>query len=217
MRAASIRKHVQRPQATRKGVRPAEDSMIELVFGRLGVFFVTVLNRQEKAAVVEELRERFFRQRVSIFTDIRGISVAKLTQFRRELKKIGAEFKVAKKTLLTRALGAAGQPFSEVEPKNLEGEIGVIFGFEDQVAPAKAAAKFVKENETFKVLKGVLEGKMLEAKDVLALAKLPPRGELLTMLAYALHAPIQGLANVLQGNIRNLIVVINKVAGSRNQ
>lgn len=176
-----------------------------------------MLNRQEKAAVVEELRERFSRQRVSIFADIRGISVAKLTQFRRELRKIGAEFKVAKKTLLTRALGAAGQTFSEIESKKLEGEIGVIFGYEDQAAPAKAAAKFVKENETFKVLKGVLDGKILEAKDVLALAKLPSRDELLAKLAYALNAPIQNLANALQGNIRNLVVVINKVAVSRKQ
>jgi large subunit ribosomal protein L10 len=134
--------------------------------------------------------------------------VAKLSQFRRGLKKIGAEFKVAKKTLLRRALDAVS---IGIEPEKLEGEIGVIFGYEDQVAPAKAAAKFAKENETFRLLKGILAGKILEAKDVLALAKLPSRGELLAELARSFQAPIQGLVNVLHGNIRNLVVVLNQI------
>lgn len=176
-----------------------------------------MLRRAEKAKIVDELQDRFGRQRVSIFTDIRGISVAKLTALRRELQKIGAEFKVAKKTLLRRALASAGPAFSGIEPKALEGEIGVIFGYEDQVAPAKAAAKFGKENETFKVLKAVLAGKVLEAEEVLALAKLPAREQLLGELARVLNAPIQGLASALAGNIRNLAVVITKVVVSKNQ
>src|SRR3989344_5247131 len=133
-----------------------------------------MLTKSEKAEVVGGLTDRFRRQRVSIFADFRGISVAKLTAFRGELRAIGAEFKVAKKTLLKRALEAAGPEFGGIEPKDLEGEIGVIFGYEDQVAPAKAAAKFSKENETFKVLKGMLAGKIIEAKAIIALAKLPP-------------------------------------------
>ena len=171
-----------------------------------------MLNREEKAKLVSELEDRFRRQRVSIFANLRGISVAKLSQFRRELKKIGAEFKVAKKTLLKRALEAVGPAFSgRIEPEKLEGEIGVIFGYEDQAAPAKAAAKFAKENETFRLLKGILGEKILEAKDVLALAKLPSRGELLAELARSFQAPIQGLVNVLHGSIRNLVVVLNQI------
>lgn len=168
-----------------------------------------MLTRREKEEVVGELTDRFKRQRVSIFADFRGISVAKLGALRRELKKLGAEFKVAKKTLLKRAIEASGA--GGIEPKGLQGEIGVIFGYEDQVAPAKAAAKFAKENQTFKVLKGILAGKVLEAKEVLALAKLPAREQLLAQLVYALNGPIQGLANVLQGNLRNLVVVLNRV------
>lgn len=167
--------------------------------------------RSEKENIVGELTDRFRRQRISIFTDIRGISVAKLAAFRRELKKLGAEFRVAKKTLLRRALEAAGPAFGGIEPKRLEGEIGVIFGYEDQIAPAKAAAKFSKENETFKMLKGVLAEKILEAREVLALAKLPAREQLLGQLAFALDAPVQGLAIALAGNIRNLVVVLNKI------
>lgn len=174
-----------------------------------------MLNREQKAKLVEELDEKFKRQRLSIFADFRGISVAKLTQFRRELKKIGAEFKVAKKTLLKLALEKAGPAFSGIEPKELNGEIGIIFGYEEQIAPAKAAARFSKENETFRVLKGVLAGKILEARDVLLLAKLPGREQLLAQLARTLNAPLQNLVNVLQGNIRNLVVVLNQIKSKK--
>ena len=90
-------------------------------------------------------------------------------------------------------------------------EVGVVFGYEDEIAPARAATKFAKENETFKVLQGVLEGKMLEAKEVLSLARLPTREQLLGQIAAALNAPIQGLVNVLQASIRNLVVVLNRI------
>lgn len=167
-----------------------------------------MLTRNQKQKVVEGLTERFARQKISIFADIHGISVAKLAAFRRELKNIGAELKVAKKTLLTRALGALGVG---IEPKALEGELGVIFGYQDQLAPARAAAKFARENKTFRVLRGVLGSKMLESWDILALAKLPSREELLAKLVRALAAPIQSLVNVLPGNMRNLVVVLSQI------
>ena len=173
-----------------------------------------MLHREDKEKLVASLRERFARQRVSLFADIRGISVAKLSAFRRELAHIGAEFKVTKKTLLKRALQAAG---IRIEPRELEGELGVIFGYEDLVAPAKLAAKFARENDTFKVRKGLLEGKILEVAEVQALAKLPPRDTLLAMLAQVLVAPIRGLATALEGNIRNLAVVFHKIAVHKNQ
>lgn len=172
-----------------------------------------MLTRTQKEEVVSGLTERFKRQRVSIFADFRGISVAKLSALRRELKKLGAEFKVAKKTLLRRAIEASGA--GGIEPKGLEGEIGVIFGYGDQVAPAKAAAAFSKANETFRVLKGILAGKILEASEVLALAKLPAREQLFAQVAYALSGPVRGLANALQGNVRNLVVVLGQIQNKR--
>lgn len=175
-----------------------------------------MLTRGEKAEVVGELADKFKRQRVSIFTDIRGIGVAKLSAFRRELKKAGAEIQVAKKTLLKRALEAVGPAWGgSIEPKALDGEIGVIFGYEDQVAPVKAAAKFAKDNETFKVLTGALAGRILEAGEVLALARLPSHHELVGRLAYVLNAPIQGLVIALQGNLRNLVGVLKQVKSKR--
>ena len=166
------------------------------------------LTRGRKTKIVEELTEMFKKQKIAVFSDFRGVGVSKLTALRREMKKAGAEFKVAKKTFLRLALKAVGIDY---DPKTLEGEIGVIFGYEDQIAPVKTAAKFGKENKTFKILKGILDGKFLEGKEVLLLAKLPSREQLLAKLVWVLNSPLQGFHNVLSGNLRNLVVVLNKI------
>ena len=166
------------------------------------------LTREKKTKIVEELTEMFKKQKIAVFSDFRGVGVSKLTALRREMKKAGAEFKVAKKTFLRIALKAVGIDY---DPKGLEGEIGVIFGYEDQIAPVKSAVKFGKENKTFKLLKGILDGKFIEGKEVLMLAKLPSREQLLAKLVWVLNSPIQGFHNVLQGNLRSLLIVLNKI------
>lgn len=166
------------------------------------------LTRSDKAELIKGLEERFRKQKVSVFANFSGISVAKLARFRRELKKVGAEFKIAKKTFLGRVFVALGLG---LKPDELAGEVGVIFGYEDQATPVKIAAKFAKDNKTFKFLKGILDGKVIEAAAVTALAKLPSRQELLAEAARAFNSPIQNLVNVLRGNIRNLVVVLSKI------
>lgn len=171
-----------------------------------------MLTRDAKANLVQALRERFGRQRISIFSDIRGISVAALTRFRRDLKTADAELKVAKKTLMRRALAEAG---ITLDPKELEGEIGVIFGYGDQAEPARLAARFGKEQPTFRVLRGILGGTVVAGEELIAFAALPPRDILLAMLARAFQAPLQRLVNVLQGNIRNLVGVLSQITAKR--
>lgn len=167
-----------------------------------------MLNKQQKSKIVEELSEKLAKQKVTLFSDFHGVSVAKTSELRRGLKKSNSEFKVAKKTLINLALKKAGIDFNA---KTLEGELGVIFGFGDEVAPAKLAYKFSRLNNTFKLLGGILGGKIFDAKDAVALAKLPSKKELLSKLVFVMQSPIRGLANVLQGNIKNLVVVLNKI------
>ena len=173
-----------------------------------------MLTKTQKASVIEELKERLVRQKILIFSDFRGISVAKLKQLRRALKKEDAEYKVAKKTLIDRALKETNLPGNT---KKLEGEIGIAFGYGDQVAPAKVLLKFGKQNETFKVLGGILNTAILGAKEILTLAKLPSREVLLAQVVGALAGPIRGLATVLQANMRNLVVVLNQINPARER
>ncbi len=167
-----------------------------------------MLTKNEKADVVSGLTDRFRRQKVAVFSDFRGVSVVKAQALRRALKKTDAEYKVAKKTLFDRALEGAG---FTMKTKEMQGEIGVAFGYGDQAAPAKILAKFAKEIETFKILGGLLDGKLLSDKQVMALARLPNREVLLAQVVAAMTAPLRSFASVLQGNIRNFAFVLNQV------
>lgn len=172
-----------------------------------------MLTKAQKGNIVEDLSKKFSEEKIAIFSQVRNISAGKLNTFRRELKKMGAELKITKKTLMKRALASVG---IAVDPERLEGEVGIIFGYNDQAGTAKLAQKFRKENETFKILAGLLEKNIISSEQVLTLAKLPPREQLLAQLVSMLSAPLRSLANVLQGNQRNLVVVINKIKESRS-
>lgn len=167
-----------------------------------------MLTKEKKAEVVAGLTDRFSRQKVTIFSDFHGVSVAKAMVLRRSLRKEGAEYKVAKKTLIGRALDGAGISF---DTHALKGEIGVAIGYGDQALPAKVLAKFAKENETFRILGGLLGSRVMTDKDVVALARLPSREVLLATVAGAFSAPMRGLAGALQANIRNLAFVLGQV------
>lgn len=171
-----------------------------------------MLTKTQKAEIVEELTDGFKRQKIAIFSDFSGISVSAFRDLRRALKKENAEYKVAKKTLFDRALQSVG---IQMKSKELKGEVGVTFGYGDQVAPAKILTKFSKGHDTFKVLAGILGERVLAAADVLALSRLPSREVLLGQVAATLQAPIRGLAVALQANIRNLAVVLNKVKDNK--
>lgn len=172
-----------------------------------------MLNRAQKQKIVEDLADKFKRAKIAVFSDFHGVSVAKAQSLRRLLKKSEAEYKVAKKTLFDRTLVKLG---IGIKTQELKGEIGVTFGYGDEIFPAKTLFKFGKENETFKILGGILGGRILSDKEVVALAKLPSREVLIGRLLGVLQSPMRGLVSVLGGNIRNLVVVLNKIKESRS-
>ena len=168
--------------------------------------------RTEKQKIVEELTDKFQRQKIVFFTDFRGISVTESNKLRRALRKENTEYAVAKKTLFDRVLEKSGTDF---KTKKLAGKIGVALGYGDQVAPAKILVKFAKEHESFKILAALLAGRTLSAQEVAALAKLPNREVLLAQAVAAMQGPIRGLAVVLQANTRNLATVLNKIKNNK--
>lgn len=169
---------------------------------------IFMLTRSQKENIVLELVERFKRQKIAIFSDFHGVSVAKIRELRKQLKQKGAQYAVSKKTLLQRAMKSAG---IDLDVKTLEGEIGVTFIYEEDVEPVKSLARFGKENETFKNRAGLMGIRVMGMTDVAALAKLPTRDILLAQVLRAMQEPLRGLINVLRGNMRNLVVVLNKI------
>jgi len=143
-----------------------------------------------------------------IFSDYSGTTVAKMKRLRNELRRNDSSYKITKKKLIELAFKNAG---IEADVKNMEGQIGVAIGNADEVSAAKVLAKFSKENENFKILQGVLENKVISGEEVMALSKLPSRGELLSKLVGSINAPVSGFVNALAGNLRNLVGVLKAI------
>ncbi len=160
------------------------------------------MNRNEKQSFVEDFRKRLTDASVMFLTDFSGLDVKSMTVLRNELRKSGAEYMVVKNRLARRALEGLNYPdLSEW----LAGPTGVVLGHGDSVGAAKAISEFAKAHNAkpaFKV--GVLSGTLLTPEQIEQLAKLPPREELLAMLAGALQGPLAAFAAALEAKIQEL-------------
>jgi len=149
----------------------------------------TILKQKEEE--VKKLAERFKSANLVLLTDYRGINVEDVTKLRNDLRETKSEYKVIKNNIVRRALDLNGENgLDEV----LEGPTAVIVADEDYLAPLKAIYNFSKDNDFYKIKGGIVEGKILSAEELITLAKLPSRQELLGMLAGALLSNISKLA-----------------------
>ena len=169
-------------------------------------------NRERKVQLVAEIKERLEKSQSVILTDYRGLTVAEMNELRRSLREQNVEFKVLKNTLTWRAAQELG--WTDLE-EILKGPTAIAFGVDDPVAPAKVLSKFAKDHEVLQVKAGVLDGKVISAKEVDALAKLPSREELLAKLLGCFQAPLVNMANVLQAPIRGLVQVTDALQKQR--
>ena len=111
--------------------------------------------------------------------------------------------KVAKKSLMEIALKNKN---IGIDSKKLDGEVAMVFGYEDEIAPSKLVYQFSKANQKAKIIGGFLENKFYEMADVIRLAELPGKEQLLGMLFGTMSAPATNLVGVLSGNMRKLSV-----------
>lgn len=147
--------------------------------------------REEKVQVVSEIVEKFQNSKSTVVTDYRGLNVAQVTQLRKLCREAGVEFKVYKNTLTRRATAEAG--LSDLDAV-LTGPTAIAFSMEDEMAAMKIIADFAKTNEALEIKGGVMEGKVLSDADVKAMASLPNREGLLSMLLSVLQAPMRNFA-----------------------
>lgn len=170
-------------------------------------------SKQQKELTLGQLAEQLEAAKSVVFADFRGLTVKEATEFRNKARKEDIKVLVAKKTLMRLAFSKAG--YEGVDPSKLEGALVMITGMSDEVAPAKLAAEYSKDHEALKIVGGVLERKLVDAAAVKALAKLPSKQELLAKLVGSINAPVSGLVNVLAGNLRGLVNVLNAVKDAK--
>ena len=146
--------------------------------------------KEEVTKLANEMKE----SKLILLADYRGINVEDVTKLRTDVRNVNADYRVIKNNITSRALQEAG--IEGLEEK-LEGPTAVILGKEDYLEPAKAIYNFAKSNDFYKIKGGVIEGKVMTAEEIIAIAKLPSRETLLSMLAGALLANIQKFAVAL--------------------
>ena len=168
--------------------------------------------RPEKVAAIAELKEKLSTAKGAVLVDYRGLTVAQDTKLRRKLREAGVEYRVVKNTLTNLAAKEAGIVGLE---QYLEGTTALAVSTTDPVAPAKVLSDFQKEIaktvKTFKIKAGVLDGRVIDADGVKALADLPSREVLLAKVAGTMQAPITGLVSVLAGTIRKFVYAVDAV------
>jgi large subunit ribosomal protein L10 len=146
---------------------------------------------QAKQEAVDVVAAKLRESVSTVVADYRGLNVAQVTELRKQLREAGVEFQVLKNTLLRRATAAAD--LTELD-EVLTGPTAVAFGTNDAVAPAKVLNDFAKKNDALKLKGAVVEGRVIGESEIKALAELPSREGLLSMLLSVLQAPVRNFA-----------------------
>ncbi len=155
------------------------------------------LTKEKKQKNLTDLKANIAKQKSVIFADFSKVNSADLFKLRKTLKEQGCNLKVGKKTLIRIAFGQSGISFWAKMKKAIPGQLALVFGMEDEVAPARLSYQFAKTNENFKILGGIFEGKFIDREKALVLAALPTRNELLGKLVGSLASPMASFVRVL--------------------
>ena len=162
--------------------------------------------REEKVQQVKQLHEKFSSSTVAILMEFNGLNVSEMTELRQKLRGAKGELCVVKNTLARRATEGTGMA---ALPDVFQGPIAVTFGYADPVAPTKVLKEFTdKRPDRVKVKVGMVEGKVLDLKDLKRVASLPKKEVLVADLIGRMQSPINGLVGGLQGILRKLVYVM---------
>ena len=165
------------------------------------------ITKEQKNEILKDLIDKFSRSKAVVFADYRGLDVASVSELRGQLREGGAEAKVAKKTLMR--LAAEDQKITDIPKEILDGPVAATFSYEDELAGLKILFKFSKENENLKLLGGVIDGKIIGKEEILQLAKLPGRDELLAKMIGSMNAPVSGFVGVLSNLVGGMVRVLD--------
>lgn len=162
----------------------------------------------EKVDAVSDLSQKMTSAGSIFLADYSGIDVASVTELRRSLRKAGIEYYVVKNRLAKLAAADSGL---EVLSEHFAGPTAMAFAGEDPVEPAKLLQKFIDDGGKLSIKTGLVDGQVLSPEVVGELAKLPSRDELIGKLVGTVNAPLDGLATVLNGLLRNLVGVLDAI------
>ena len=168
------------------------------------------ITRQQKEDQVRQLSQEFGRSKLTVLVDYQGLSVAEAQELRHLLQAQGSSIKVAKNNLIKLAANQH-EAFAELDKAIFSGPMALAFGFEDEVAPAQVVANYAKQHRALEIVGAIsADGSFMTAEAVKQLASLPSKQQLQGQLVGTIAAPLTGFVNVLAGNLRGLVQVLNQ-------
>lgn len=161
----------------------------------------------QKAAAVTDLQTRLDGVTAVLLTEYRGLTVAQLSDLRRQLRAVSAEYKVIKNRLARLAVSSSG--LAAIAP-HLTGPTGMIIARDEPVAVAKALQTFTRTVPALTVKAGFVEGQLLSPEELKALAELPSRAALRAQVVGTIQGPLAQLAALLERVQRDLVYVLDQ-------
>ena len=153
---------------------------------------------EQKKQVVAELAEKLKEAKSAVVVTYQGITVEDDTKLRADLRKADVEYKVYKNSIIGRAMEEAG--YGAIK-ENLFGMCAVAFSAKDEVTPAKVLKEYAEKIESFEILAGYLDGKVVDKATVMQLADIPSKEVLLAKFLGSIKSPLYNLAYALQAVI----------------
>ncbi len=166
------------------------------------------LTKDKKAVIVDEVASLLASSKLTVFAEYRGTSVKSMQALRKSAKDNGTQIIVVKNRLFKKAL-ESNDSLKDLDLSLLKGQLMYAFNSTDEVAPAQTLANFAKNEPQVVFVGGIsVDGTMLTADDIKALASLPSKDQLRAQLVGTIAAPISGFVNVMAGNVRGLLNVL---------
>lgn|ERR1043165_8016507 len=174
------------------------------------------MTREEKDQVIADLGKVLEGASSIYFTDYKGLTVAQATELRNNFRKEGVQYRVAKNTLISRALtekGITGEQYDAA----LTGQTALAFGFEDPAAPARVLKEFIGKNEKLQFKLAWLDGSVFDSKQLNTLASLPTKKDLMASIVGSLEAPMSGIVGVLGALQRDLVYLMDAIEKQKGE
>lgn len=171
-------------------------------------------SKSKKSKVLDDVKVVLGDSSNLVLTEYRGINVEQMTGLRADLRKAGVKFKVIKNTLLKKLIKDLGLANLDA---HLHGPVGVAFLGKDVAAGSKAVLNSTKKNPLFLVKAGLVEGKVVSADGIKALALLPSREVMLSQLLRTMQAPVRGFMVVARGNTQKLVYALNALKEQKSK
>ena len=172
--------------------------------------------KAQKKEIINSLTQKSDLARSIVFIKFDALGVKENNELRRKLKAEDCEYYVTKKTLLD--IVFKDKKIKDLQIKDFEGKIAIVFGYKDEVAPAKIVYGFMKDvKDKIDFIGGILENKFMSKEKVSEMALLPSKQELYSKLVGSLNAPTSKFINVLSGNTRKLVYVLSAIKEAKEQ